>query len=151
MASDERNDADRRLAEALEVHGFRDPREFYRNALRELREIAPASYDEAVGYYKETLLPAVSSGNADPVVAWTEYGVRLAQLRAEGRTVSVDGTGRSQSYESPPGPGQMVLHLPEDKKLAALLVALPRELTSAQRATYDWLVAGQQKLQEARR
>lgn len=150
MANDHQSDADRRLAEALEAQGFRDPREFYRNALRELREIAPGAYDQAVTHYKETLLPTVSSGDTDPVVAWTEYGIRLAQLRAEGRTVSVDGSGRSHAYESPPISGQMVLHLPADRKGAALLVALPRELTPAQRATYDWLVAGQQKLQEAR-
>jgi len=39
----------------------------------------------------------------------------------------------------------MVLHLP-DGKGRAIVVALPEELTSAQRATYDWMVAGQRKL-----
>ena len=38
----------------------------------------------------------------------------------------------------------LILHLPE--KGRALLVALPPSLSSAQRATYDVLVAGKQKL-----
>jgi hypothetical protein len=35
--------------------------------------------------------------------------------------------------------------MPEAKKVRALLVALPRELSEAQRSCFDWLVRGRLK------
>lgn len=145
MSTDVTDEADRRLAEALEAAGARDPREFYRERLRELRGANPTGYDEAVAYYQETLIPSVAAGDADPLHAWTEYGRRLAVALAPGDTVRIDDTGRSHPYEGPQD-GGLVLHLPSDAGTRALVVGLPPTLSPAQRATYDVLVAGKQKL-----
>ena len=117
MTDSVQDTADQRLQSALDERGARDPREFYRGQLRELREANPQGYDDAVRYYKDTLIPSIGSEGADPLVAWTEYGRQLATLR-------------------------------DEKRMKAILVALPAELSSAQRATYDWLVSGRLKLQE---
>ena len=87
--------ADRILEAALEATGARDPRGFYRERLRELKQTKPDGYDEAVSYYRETLLPAVAEGTSAPLDAWTEYGRRLAEILTPGRTVSIDETGRA--------------------------------------------------------
>jgi len=145
MAEDQTKEADRILEEALERAGARDPREFYRDRLRTLKDADPEGYQSAVGYYRDTLIPAVASGEADPLEAWTEYGRTLAQAVARGRTVSIDDSGRAHPYEGPAG-GHLVLHLPDDRGEKALLVGLPPDLTPAQRATYDVLVAGKKRL-----
>lgn len=149
MADPIQEEADRLLEAAMEARGARDPREFYRTQLRELREENPDGYQKAVGYYKDTLLPSIARDGADPLAAWTDYGRTLATLRAPGRTVSVDASGRSRAYESPAETGELVLHLPDRSRMKALLVALPTELSPAQRATYDWLVGGKHKLRDA--
>jgi hypothetical protein len=146
MSEDVTAAADRRLEEALAAEGARDPREFYRERLRELKQANPAGYAEAVGFYRDTLIPEVASGGGDPLAAWTEYGRRLAVALAPGRTVAVDTSGRAHPYAAPSPRDHLVLHLPEGKGGRAILVGLPAELTPAQRATYDILVAGKQKL-----
>jgi hypothetical protein len=137
--------AERALEAALAEAGARDPREFYRERLRELKRVRPEEYQSAVTYYAETLLPDVAERRRDPLVAWTEYGRRLAEALAPGRTVAVDETGRAQPYDPSAGVG-LVLHLPHEGGARALLVALPRSLSAAQRATYDVLVAGRQRI-----
>ena len=137
--------ADRILEEALERTGARDPRDFYRDRLRALKESDPDGYRSAVAYYRDTLIPSVASGDAEPLEAWTEYGRTLAEAVAEGRTVSIDATGRARPYEGPVA-DHLILHLPEDRGSKALLVGLPPELTRAQRASYDVLVVGKQRL-----
>jgi hypothetical protein len=136
--------ADRALESALVRTGARDPREFYRERLRELKQANATEYERAVAYYTETLIPEVASGASDPLAAWTEYGRRLAVAVAPGRTVSIDETGRAHPYEGPAS-DRLVLHMPEDKGGRALLVGLPPVLSDAQRATYDVLVAGKQR------
>lgn len=148
MTDDTQKEADRRLEEALEARGSRDPREFYRERLRELKERDPEGYAEAVGYYRDTLIPQVAEGSVDPIEAWTRYGRRLAEATAPGRTVVVDATGKAHPWSDPPPADQLVLHLPEDRGRRAILVALPPDLTPAQRATYDVLVAGRKKARE---
>lgn len=145
MTADLTKTADTMLERALEASGARDPREFYRDRLKELREANPEGYQAAVAYYRDTLIPAVASGDHEPLGAWTEYGRRLAEALAPGRTVSIDETGRSTPYEGPL-PNRLVLHLPKGKGGRALLVGLPPELSAAQRATYDVLVNRRQKL-----
>jgi hypothetical protein len=142
-------EADHRLEEALEREGARDPREFYRARLRELKGTDPEGYEKAVAYYRETLLPEIAAGDAEPLTAWTEYGRRLAAAVAPGRTVCVDGSGRAFPYESPPSLDRLILHLPDEKGSRALLVGLPPVLTPAQRATYDVLIQGRQKPTES--
>ncbi len=137
-------EADRRLQEALDASGSRDPREFYRERLRELKLSNADGYQSAVAYYKDTLIPHVASGDVEPLAAWAAYGRTLAEMVAPGRTVSIDETGRADPYEAPQD-GRLVVHLPEDSRVRAILVGLPPELSPAQRATYDVLVSGKQR------
>lgn len=146
---DEQTRADALLEEALEDSGGRDPRGFYRDWLRRLREQDRTLYDKAVAHYREILIPSIAKEGADPLAAWTEYGRTLAQLAAPGRTVRVDGSGLAQPYTAPSGPADLVLHIPDDRRGKALTVGLPKELSTAQRATFDWLVQGRKTLQEA--
>lgn len=142
MSDDVTARADKALEDALAETGARDPREFYRDRLRDLKGSNPEGYESAVRYYRETLLPSIAEG-APPLGAWTEYGRTLAQAVTPGHTVSIDESGRSHPYEGP-DPERLLLHLPEGKG-RALLVGLPPELSPAQRATYDVLVAGKQR------
>ena len=145
MSDDLNAAADARLEEALARLGARDPREFYRERLRELKQADAQGYEGAVAYYRDTLIPSVASGTVDPLAAWTEYGRRLAEAVSPGRTVAVDGTGLAHPYSEPAPGDHLVLHLPGGRGGRALLVGLPAHLTDAQRATYDVLVSGKQK------
>jgi len=144
MSEDQTEMADKILVDALEAAGARDPREFYRERLKELRGANPDGYEAAVAYYRDTLIPTVASGGENPLDAWTEYGRRLAEALAPGETVSIDETGRAHAYEGP-DTDRLLLHLPSDTSIRALLVGLPPKLSSAQRAAYDVLIAGKQK------
>jgi hypothetical protein len=146
MSEDLTARADARLEAALAEAGARDPREFYRERLRDLKQANPEGYAQAVAYYRDTLIPEVASGEGDPLAAWTEYGRRLAEAITPGRTVAIDATGRAHPYQSPAPRDRLVLHLPEAQGSRALLVGLPAELAPAQRATYDVLVSGKQRL-----
>ncbi len=146
MTTDATAEADRRLQGALEASGARDPREFYRAQLRDLRGSNPEAYEKAVEYYRERLIPDVASGSVEPLLAWAEYGRVLAEAVAPGRTVTIDTTGKSAAYEAPAALDRLVLHLPDESGRRALVVSLPPELSDAQRATYDVLVAGKQRL-----
>lgn len=146
MSDDLQARADARLEEAMEARGARDPREFYRTRLRDLRTEDRAAYEQAVAHYRDVLLPAIADEGADPLEAWTEYGRRLAELSAPGRTLCLDHTGRSAPYAAPADPDALILHLPSNRKVPALVVGLPPQLSAAQRAAYDWLVAGRNKL-----
>ncbi|MDA0312380.1 MAG: hypothetical protein O2992_09730 [Gemmatimonadetes bacterium] len=137
-------EADRRLEEAIVASGGRDPREFYRERLRELKASNAAGYQSAVAYYRDQLIPSVASGTLAPFEAWAAYGRILAESVAPGRAISVDSSGRAQPFEEPAAPEMLVLHLP-DGGGRALLVSLPAELSPAQRATYDVLVSGKQR------
>ncbi|HEX2191279.1 MAG TPA: hypothetical protein VHG51_20380 [Longimicrobiaceae bacterium] len=145
MAAQElRERADRRFEEALKTTGARDPREFYRGRLRELRERSPEAFRRALAYFEERLIPAVAAEGSDPMAEWLEYGRFLAGLAAQGKTVQVDPLGRALPY-APPVPGDhLVLHLPDAASERALVVGIPPELSPAQRATYDLLVSGSQ-------
>lgn len=147
MTEDISKEADRRLEEALAATGARDPREFYRERLRDLKAEDARGYERAVEHYKDVLIPEVASGRAPPLEAWTEYGRRLAEALAPGRTVVIDATGRARPWEAPTAK-ELVVHLPDARGGRALLVGLPAELSEAQRATYDVLVAGKQRLRE---
>lgn len=142
MESSLQKTADARFEQALAAVGARDPRDYYRDRLRDLKRVNPEGYAEAVAYYRDTLIPSIAEGGAEPLTAWREYGLLIARTTAPGRTVAVDATGRAQPYEPPGDPSDMILHLPHVTKGSALLVGLPPELSAAQTAAYDWLVAG---------
>ncbi len=146
MSDDVTQEADRRLEIALAESGARDPRGFCRERLRGLKHTSPGGYEKAVEYYREVLIPEVASGGTHPLHAWTEYARRLATMLAPGHTVNIDGSGRAHAYESPTR-DDLALHFPDEKGGRALLVGLPEELSPAQRATYDVLVSGKQRLQ----
>lgn len=148
MPDDIQTRADQLLDAALEAAGSRDPREFYRVRLKELREVDRDAYDKAVEYYTAVLLPSIVEG-AEPLAAWTDYGRTLAELQGPGRTVSIDASGAATPFESPADPGHLVLHLPKAARDPAILVGLPQELSGAQRATYDWLVQQKTRSPEA--
>jgi hypothetical protein len=137
-----RKEADRRFQEALEASGARDPRDFYRKALREMKETKPEGYDRAVSHYQNSLVPSIAAGEVEPLGAWREYGRLIAEVREEGRTVAIDESGRSLPYEPETPMDFLVLHIPKAEGSRAILVSLPPKPSPAQRATYDLLVRG---------
>ena len=138
--------ADRKFQEALDATGARDPRDFYRQALRELKDVNTSAYDRAVHHFQEVLVPSIASGEAEPLTAWREYGLLLAQVTADGRTVEVDETGRAKPYTPDTSMDRMVLHVPDAKGQRAILVSLPPDPSPAQKATYSLLVQRKQRL-----
>lgn len=146
MGEADRRKADRKLEDALAASGARDPREFYRDLLRKLKTDSTPDYQRAVEYYDGVLVPEVASGATDPLTAWLGYGRTLAELMAPGVTVDVDPTGLSRPHDPAGSPDCMVLHIPEARNRRAILVGLPVVLSTAQRATFDFLVRGKQKL-----
>ncbi|MFW6200685.1 MAG: hypothetical protein ACOC8K_08930 [Gemmatimonadota bacterium] len=138
--------ADARFEAALEAAGARDPRDYYRDVLRELKGRDPDAYEAAVEHFQETLIPGIASGELQPLEAWREYGRKLAERVAEGRTVEIDATGLSHPHDPSAHQDRLVVHLPDDTGEKAILVSLPAEVTPAQQATYDLLVAGKQTL-----
>lgn len=143
MSEDLARTADETLEKALAETGARDPREFYRERLRDLKKENSEGYERAVTYYRDTLIPTVAEGRLPALDAWTEYGRMLAEALSPGSTIGIDPTGRSHPYEGPDST-RLVLHLPGEGG-RAILVALPPELSGAQRATYDVLVRGKQR------
>ena len=146
MTTDPHEKAGARFAEALDATGARDPRDYYRGRLKELKRSNPQGYADAVAYYQEKLIPSIAKGNADPLEAWREYGLVIARLTAPGRAVAVDASGRSRPYEPPGDAGDLVLHLPDARNAHALLVGLPANPSTAQMATHNWLVLGRRAL-----
>ena len=149
MTSDPQQVAETRFADALAATGARDPRDYYRDRLRELKRLNPEGYAEGVGYYQQTLIPSIAGGEADPLEAWRDYGLLIARLTAPGRPVAVDQGGRSSPYEPPGKPDDMILHLPDATRQRPLLVTLPPKPSGAQMAAYDWLVGGRRALRTA--
>jgi hypothetical protein len=138
--------ADRLFAQALEASGARDPREYYRRQMADLRQSDPAAFAEARAYHADVLVPGVAGGEEDPIQAWMEFGRRLAGWCGAGRTVMVDGSGRAVPWERPVPLDHLVLHLPESRGGPALAVGIPPVLTPAQRATFDLLVGMKREL-----
>jgi len=142
MTDDLQKKADARFEAALSATGARDPRDYYRSRLRELKQSDPQGYADAVAYYQSTVVTSIAEQDADPLQAWQAFGLRIAQLAAAGRAVAVDPSGRSRPFEAPGRPDDMILHLPDARNLRALLVGLPPEPSTAQMAAYNWLVQG---------
>lgn len=132
--------AEERFERALRESGGRDPRDFYRERLRSLRDQEPEAYERAVRYYRAELIPRVAAEGSDPLGEWLEYGRYLAAASAEGETVQIDPTGRSEPYRRPVAGDRLVLHLPHSARHPALPVGIPPDLSPAQEATYDLLV-----------
>jgi hypothetical protein len=138
--------ADQIFEEALRQTGAKDPREFYRRRLRDMKADNPEAYREAVAYYESDLVPSITVAGDDPLTAWQDFGCRVAELTVTGTPIEIDTTGRRLPYTPPTPADRMVLHIPQGTKGCALVVGLPPELSAAQFATYDLLVGGRQKL-----
>ena len=140
--------ADRIFDEALGRTGAKDPREFYRTRLRQMKEDNPDGYRNAVAYYDTDLIPSIVEAGEDPLMAWQRFGCHLAELTVTGTPVEIDATGRRCPHAPPTPPDRMVLHIPKGSKGRALVVGLPPELSTAQWATYDLLVGGRQNMRD---
>lgn len=132
--------ADFRFERALQAAEARDPRDFYRERLRELRERDEQAFRRAVEHYESRLIPAVADEGSDPLAEWLEYGRLLAELTTPGETVQIDPTGRASPYSPPVSVDRLVLHLPASAREKAIPVGLPPQLSPAQRAAFDLLV-----------
>lgn len=142
MTDDLQRKADARFEAARAATGARDPRDYYRSRLRELRQSNPEGYADAVAYYQSTLVTSIVEQDADPLEAWQAFGLHLARTAAPGRAVAVDPAGRSRPFEPPGRAEDMILHLPDARNRRALLVGLPADPSTAQMAAYRWLVQG---------
>ncbi len=148
MEQDLHDRADQIFEEALGKTGAKDPREFYRRRLRELKADNPDAYRDAVAYYENQLVPSIAEAGDDPVTAWQRFGCRVAELTVAGTPIEIDATGRRRPYAPPTPADRMVLHIPQGSAGRALVVGLPAELSMAQFATYDLLVGGRQKMSD---
>jgi len=146
MTDTKQAQADARFSEALGSEGARDPREFYRERLRELKQANPLAYEQASTHYQDVLIPGIADGTLDPLDAWMAYGCQLCQLLAPGKAVDVDGSGRRRPHAGSSSQDHLVLHIPDAPAKRALLIGLPRELSAAQQATYALLVQGRLKM-----
>lgn len=143
MIDDDKARADARLEAALEGSGQRDPRPFFRLALKHLRERDDEAFRRALRYYEEELVPAVA-GDSDPLSAWAAYGAVLARSTGPGRTVELDATGLARDVESAVGADGLVLYIPEATDAPVLVLRYPREAAPAQHAACELLVSGRQ-------
>lgn len=148
MTTDLQEKADARFAAALAASGARDPREYYRTRLRELKRSNPEGYAQAVRYYQDELIPSIAEADTDPLQAWRAYGLLIAQMTVPGRAVAIDPSGRSRPIASTGTTDDLVLHFPDAGSAPPLLVGLPPKPSSAQMATHRWLVAGRRALAE---
>lgn len=148
MSDQETEAADHRYEEALAETGARDPREFYRQLLRGLKEQSEERYQEVVARWREEVVAPLARGEGEPLERWLRFGATVAAALHPGRTVVVDESGRAAPYEPPPSWRQLILHLPDEKRVRAVPVGLPPELSVPQQATVDLLVKGKNRLPE---
>lgn len=129
--------ADERTDQALSAAPLDDFRPAYRDRLRWLKESQPQSFTRALTHYNDILVPKIARG-AEPLSEWLVYGRMLGELSGPGKTVNIDAEGRARPFaDSADG---LILHLPDDTGVPALALAVPRELSDAQKATLTLLV-----------
>lgn len=141
MTDDPRARADARLEMAIRSGGVQDPRPLYRHILKLLRDRSRDGFDRCVRYFEEELLPAVA-GDADPLAAWLDYGRHLADAIGPGREVEVGPSGRAHAVEEGAAPRGLLLYLPDDDTVPALVLRYPDPSTRAQVATVELLARG---------
>lgn len=129
--------ADERTEQAIQRSPFGDFRQGYRERLRWLKDSQPQSFTKALSHYNDILVPNIAAGG-DAIAAWVEYGKLLGELSGSGKAVRIDETGRAYDLDS--SLDGLILHLPEDTNVPALALAVPKQLSEAQRATLTLLV-----------
>jgi hypothetical protein len=140
MTDNRKEQADARTDAALAASGLTDPRPTLRERMRFLREEAPQAYETAREYYDTSLVPQLAEAGKDPLLMWIEYGIRLGELSGPGKVVTIDATGRARPVRGVPPLDQLIIHVPNDPATAALPLAVPHTLSSAQKATLELLV-----------
>jgi hypothetical protein len=138
MDTSGRAHAEARLEAAAARLGLADPRPALRERLRQLRDTQPELFRRAIEHYEATVLPALTDD--EPLAGWLEYGRFIGQLTGNGRLTAIDADGRAAPHRPPAGAGMVVLFLPEDTAVGALLVAAPLQPSAAQQATIQLLV-----------
>lgn len=128
---------DEQTAQALAESGFMDFRDAYRDRLRWLKDSLPQAFTKALSHYNDILVPNISTG-ADPIAEWVRYGLILGQLSGDGKAVRIDETGRAHDFDG--SVSGLILYLPEDVNVPALALAIPGQLSDAQRTTLGLLV-----------
>src|SRR5205809_1075309 len=114
--------ADQRLEELLQQRQLRDPREFFRERLRLLKERDRAAFQRALDHYDQILLPNVAAAGADVRLEWLDYGRLLAELSGAGRIIVLDQNGRAGMNETPDDDA-LVLHVPDDEATPVLVLS----------------------------
>ncbi len=135
------NDTAKRRAEeltekAVAAGAFEDFREPYRARLRWLKDSQPQAFTRALAHFNNVLVPNIAAGN-DAIAEWVEYGKLLGELSGRGRVLSIDASGKAAPLSELRG---LILHVPDDLSVPALPLAMPRELSDAQRATMQLLI-----------
>lgn len=144
-----RAQADARLDSALGQGHWADPRAYYRERLRALKNHRPVEYEEATRYYEDVLVPRIAKEEVEPLAGWFEFGGRLAETGGPGKLYTVDRQGKATESTLPPPPSGLTLHIPEARELAPLVIAKPSSPSPAQQATYDLLVLGRTEIRTA--
>lgn len=140
MSDDLRARAGDRLDAALADADRRDPRPFYKPVLRHLRERSPDAFQSALAWFDDALVPGCLDG--DPLAAWLDYGLRLAEALGTGRILDIDGTGRARVAGDPAAATGLLLFIPDTTSAPVVVLRYPVDATPAQRATYELLVEG---------
>ena len=138
--------ADSILEHILQENSVRDPRIICREKLQELKKIDSESYQQALVYYNETLLPAITKNGDNCLTSWQKYGCFISNLQNPGTPVEIDTNGRLHDCHNPTPSDRMVLHMPNTASHRAVPITLPLHLSKAQGATLDLLVKGLHKL-----
>ena len=141
--------ADRRFQEALDETGARDPRDFYRGLLKEMKGRDEEAFEEAVRRWKAQVIEPLARGEGNPLERWLAYGLELARTLHPGRTMRIGEDGRAAPLDAAPDWRWLILQLPERKGERAIPVSIPPEPTTAQQSTLDLLVQGRLKLPDA--
>lgn len=133
--------SDSRLAAALAERSAFDPRDSFRSALRALKDTRPAAFRQAVQYYEEVVVPRTADPQNDPLEEWRAYGLKIATLAGEGRVVSIEPGGRATDHDARRAPGDdVLLYLPNETRVPALVLAGPARPSASQQASIDLLV-----------
>lgn len=131
-----------RTDEALRRAGLADMRPAYRRLLVRLKQSDPAAFDEASRRYREELEPEIAAGDCDPIRAWLEYGEWLAGRLDAGRALAIDPSGRARPFDASAlaDGGVMVVHMPDDDRAPATLLAMPAGPSESQQAAAELLI-----------
>ena len=118
---------------ALVRHGLEDVQPLYRRLLLRLKKGDASAYEEAVERYRSEVEAHVDSVD-DPVEVWVAYGAWLAPRVSRGTLKKVNRDGRADDVAGPVL-GPMLIHVPDDARERAILLAMPSEASPAQRET----------------